>query len=275
LKKSLNLNLLLNKKYPFDSSIKHHFIIALGLAIWIFVFLYFTEPLDVSEFNNSEKLIYLPLYGLLGAFCYSLFLPIQNFLYKKNDNNWFVKSELLFFLIFILTSTVIARAFYLYVIVPGEPNPYTLWYYLKTVLIPAFATILPIIIFGRFAFGKYKNKQTEAKKIEIKGEGNYEGLRLFLNDVICIQSSDNYVEVFYLSGNELKKSLIRNKLSVLADEFPELLRTHRSYLINPFHFLQWKSEKSKLFVVLFHHIEVPVSRTYQNDVKAILNSTTE
>jgi DNA-binding LytR/AlgR family response regulator len=150
-----------------------------------------------------------------------------------------------------------------------------LWYHLKTVLIPAFSTILPIIIFGRFAFGKYKNKQTEAQKIEIKGEGNYEGLRLFLNDVICIQSSDNYVEVFYLSRTELKKSLIRNKLSALADEFPQLLRTHRSYVINPFHFSQWKTTNSKLFVLLSHHIEVPVSRTYQKDVKAVLNSTTE
>ena len=267
--------MILNKKYPFDPSIKHHIIIAFGLAIWIFVFLFFTEPLDVNEFYDDEKLIYLPLYGLMGAFCYLVFLPIQYLLFKKSDKNWYVKDEILFFTIFILLSIVIARAFYLYVVVFGEPNPYTLWYHLKTILIPAFLTILPIIIFGRFAFGKYKNKKLEAQKIEIKGEGNYEGLRLFLNDVICIQSSDNYVEVFYLSGNELKKSLIRNKLSVVADEIPDFLRTHRSYVINPYHFLQWKTEKGKLSVLLFHHIEVPVSRTYQNDVKSILNSTTE
>ena len=265
----------LKKKYPFDASLKHHLIIALGLAVWIFVFLYFTEPLDVAEFYKSEKLIYLPLYGLLGGFCYLLFLPIQYFMYKRNNENWFVQSELLFFLIFILGCTISARALYLFVIVANEPNPYTLGYHLKAILLPAFSTILPIIIFGRFAFGKYKNKKTEALKIEIKGEGNYEGLRLFFNDLICIQSSDNYIEVFYISGGQLKKNLIRNKLSVIADEFPDLLRTHRSYLMNPFHFLQWKTEKSKLFVVLFHHIEVPVSRTYQNDVKAILNSTTE
>ncbi|MDP5093506.1 MAG: LytTR family transcriptional regulator [Polaribacter sp.] len=265
----------MNKKYPFDSSIKHHIIIALGLAIWIFVFLYFTEPLDVNEFGESEKLIYMPLYGLLGAFCYLIFLPIQQYLYFKNAQNWFVKTEIFFFLIFVFVSAIMARLFYLYIIVPGEPNPYSLEYHLKKVIIPAFLTILPIIIFGRYAFGKYKNKKMDAQKIEIKGEGSYEGLRLFLNDVICIQSSDNYIEVFYLSGNQLKKSLIRNKLSVIADEFPELLRTHRSFVINPFHFSQWKTEKGKLFVLLFHHIEVPVSKTYQNEVKTILNSTTE
>lgn len=93
--------------------------------------------------------------------------------------------------------------------------------------------------------------------------------------MISIQSSDNYVEVFYVVGKDLKKTLIRNKLSVIADEFPALLRTHRSYLINPYHFLQWKTEKSKLFVLLFHHTKVPVSKTNQKEVKVVLNSTTE
>jgi hypothetical protein len=265
----------LHKKYPFDSLVKHHLIIALGLAIWIFIFLYFTEPLDVNELYEDEKLLFLTGYSLIGGFCYLLFLPIQYIIFNKNDKKWTVLSELIFLFLFSSLTITIARLYYLYVVMANERNPYELWYMLKSIFLPAIATILPIIIFGRFAFGKYKNKQTEAKKIEIKGEGNYEGLRLFLNDVICIQSSDNYVEVFYVSGNDLKKSLIRNKLSVVADEFPALLRTHRSYLINPYHFLQWKTESSKLFVLLFHHIKVPVSRTYQNGVKAILNSTTE
>jgi DNA-binding LytR/AlgR family response regulator len=139
---------------------------------------------------------------------------------------------------------------------------------------PAIATILPILIIGRFGFGKYYEKQIDDQKIEIKGEGNYEGLRLQLNEVICIQSSDNYIEVFYLSGNNLKKTLIRNKLSVIADEFPELLRAHRSYLINPFHFQRWKTDNGKLLVILNHQVEVPISKTYKNDIKAMINSTT-
>lgn len=265
----------MNRKYPFDPSINHHFIIAFGLAIWIFVFLYFTEPLDVNQFTNSEKLLFLPLYGLLGAFCYLIFLPVQHFLYQKNNRDWFFKTEITFLIIFIFVGIVSARAFYLFVIVPDEPNPYTLSYHIKTIILPVFATILPIIIFGRFAFGKYKEKKLEHSKIEINGEGNYEGLRLLLNDIICIQSSDNYIEVFYFSGNELKKSLIRNKLSVIADEFPAFLRTHRSHLINPYHFLKWKSVKGKLFIVLFQEVEIPVSKTYQTDVKKKLNSATE
>ena len=81
--------------------------------------------------------------------------------------------------------------------------------------------------------------------------------------------------MFYIYRNEVNKSLIRNKLSSITNEFLEILKTYQYDLINPFHFLQWKSENRKRVIVLFHHIEVPVSKTYQKDVKAILNSNTE
>ena len=264
----------MNKKYPFDPDLKHHLIIALGLAIWIFVFLYFTEPLDVSSLSNSNKLLWLIGYGLIGGFCYILFLPLQYLIYKKSKENWTIKSEFNFLFIISFCAIAMTRFYYLYVIMANDRNPYDLWFMLYRIFLPAIITILPIIIIGRFAFGKFRNKKTEAQKIEIKGEGNYEGIRLFFKDVICIQSSDNYIEVYYLRGSDLRKTLIRNKLSVLANDFPDFLRTHRSYLINPYHFLQWKTEKSKLFIILFHHIEVPVSRTYQENVKAVMNSTT-
>ena len=261
-------------KYPFDPSIKHHIIIGFGLSVWIFLFLYFTEPLDVNELDAIQKLIYLPIYGLICGACYSVFIPFQVFLFKKGKQFWSLSSELLFLFTFTIVSSTLARFYYLYIVVAGQPNPYTLDYYITDILFPAYTIILPILIFGRFAFGKYKEKKIEESKIEIKGVGTYEGLRLLFNDLICIQSSDNYIEVHYYSGKEVKKSLIRNKLSVIADEFPELLRTHRSYIINPYHFQQWKTEKGKLYIELSSSIFVLVSNTYKDEVKSILNSAT-
>ena len=115
----------LKLKYPFDPSIKHHLLIALGLAIWIFAFLYFTEPLDVNEFGDREKLIYLPIYGLIGGICYSLFIPFQILLHKKFKEEWTLILELVFLSTFIFISATFARLYYLYVVVAGEPNPYS------------------------------------------------------------------------------------------------------------------------------------------------------
>lgn len=264
----------LRSSYPFDPSIKHHTFIGLGLLIWIFIFLYFTEPLDVSEFGPQEKLIYLPGYGLVGALMYLLFLPFQYFLYRRNEQQWFVIQELLFLLFMCTVSIFMVRAFYLYVVMVGEQNPYSFWYQLTNITLPAITTILPFVIIGRFAFGKYKEKKLNQQKIEIKGEGTYEGLRLLPDDLVCIQSSDNYIEVLYFSGKDLKKALIRNKLSVVSEAFPELIRTHRSYIINPYHFRQWKTEKGKFFIELSGSIFAPVSNTYKDKVKSVFNSAT-
>ena len=265
----------MNKSYPFDPSIKHHLAIALGLAIWIFVFLYFTEPLDVHEFGAQEKLMYLPFYGLTGAIAYVLTLPVQKILLRRNKGEWSFQSELLFFLVFIGIAFIVTRSLYLYVIVRGEPNPHTLDYFLLDIYFPAILTILPIVLAGRWAFGKYKQKKAEDKKIEIPGDGTYEGLRLLMLDLIAIKADDNYIEVSYLENNALKKQLIRNRLSIVTKALPELLQTHRSHFINPFHFQQWKTENGKLFIILPFEIKVPVSKTFTSEVKARINSTTK
>ncbi|APY07119.1 transcriptional regulator [Winogradskyella sp. J14-2] len=265
---------MLKTPYPFDPSLKHHAIIGLLLALWIFVFLFFSEPLDVNQFSFKEKLTYLPGYGMVGGFCYLIFLPFQRFLHKSLYSCWTILNEIVFLLSFCVLAITIARLYYLYIIMANERYPYTLGYMLKTILLPAAATILPIITVARYAFGKYYEKQLNNQKIEIKGSGNYEGLRLHFNDIVGIKSSDNYIEVQYLSGNALKKTLIRNKLSVIDKEFPKLIRTHRSHLINPYHFRQWKTDNGKYILILSHDIKTPVSKTYLQDVKSILDSTT-
>ena len=257
----------MKNKYPFDPLLKHHLLIALGLAIWIFLFLALTEPLDTNEFEGTEKLLYLPLYGLAGAIAYLLVLPLQGFLYRKNKKEWIVLNELLFGISMFVLGLVFSRAIYLYVIVPGAENPYTLGYFINSIYIPAIITILPIILAGRWAFGRYFEKQIEDQKIEIEGEGTYEGLRIQFNDLIAIKADDNYIEVSFLNQGVLKKQLIRNKLSKIESTIPELMRTHRSYLINPIHFQQFKMEQGKLSVILSAEMLIPVSKTHTSKVK--------
>ena len=157
----------------------------------------------------------------------------------------------------------------------ADPYAYTISYFATGIYLPAALTVFPIVAIGRWSFGKYKEKRLENDKIEIKGTGNYESLRLQLNDLICIQSSDNYVEVTFNEGGNLKTQLIRNKLTAVEEQRPELIRTHRSFLINAYHFRQWKTGNRKVNVMLTGDIEVPVSKTYQAAVETAVNSTTE
>lgn len=260
--------------YPFDPSIKHHGIIALGLAIWIFIFLFFTEPLDVGQLPAIDKLKFLPIYGLFGAVGYFLCLPIQYWLARK-EGKWLLRSELIFMFSFILIGFIAAWLVYFYIVVNANPYAYTIDYFAKAIYLPAALTVFPILAIGRLSFGKYKEKQLEKVKIEIRGVGNLEGLRLQWKDLIYIQSSDNYVEVFFKEGGKLKTQLIRNKLSTVEEQLPGLIRTHRSFLINPIHFNQWITGNRKLHIRLSGGIEVPVSKTYLESLKAAVNFTTE
>lgn len=265
----------MKKRYPFDPLFRHHLLVALGMAIWVFVFLYFTEPLDVSELDDREKLMYLPVYGLFAALCYLVTLPFQYWLYKRNNQKWSVGAELGYFLFLIILAFIVVRLVYFYIVMDAHPNSYTILYFFTDIYAPAVLTIFPIVAIGRWSFGKYKEKKLEEQKIEIQGAGNYESLRLALHDLICIQSSDNYVEVTYKEDGELKKQLIRNKLTVVEASLGELVRAHRSYLINPHHFKQWKTGNRKLVAVLTSDLEVPVSKTYQEAMEIAVNSTTE
>lgn len=265
----------LRKPYPFDPSLKHHLLIALGLVIWVFVFLYFTKPLDVTELGPREQLIYLPVYGLFAALCYQASLPFQYWLYKRYGQKWSVGTELGHFLFLFVFAFIVVRVVYFYIVMESHPNSYTILYFATHIYLPAVLTIFPIVAIGRWSFGKYKEKKLEEQKVEIKGTGNYESLRLALNDLICIQSSDNYVEVTYKEEGEIKKQLIRNKLTAVEEAHPELIRVHRSYLINPHHFKQWRTGNRKVNVVLTSDLEVPVSKTYQQAIEEAVNSATE
>lgn len=263
----------MNRPFPFDPSLKHHLLIALCLFVWIFAFLYFTEPLDVSELQNSDKLLFLPFYGIAGAGSYLIILPFQYWLLKFYNKIWLLKSELFFFIFFFLMGLLISRFVYIFIVVANEPNIYDLGYFIKSLYLPAITTMFPVIIACRWAFGKYHEKKLEDRKIEVPGEGTYEGLRISQQELISIKAEDNYIEVSYLINGVLKKQLIRNKLSVVETLLPFLIRTHRSYLINPFHFQQWNLDQGKLQIILSNSIKIPVSKTYASKVKSEFNSS--
>ncbi|MCE7992971.1 MAG: LytTR family transcriptional regulator [Roseivirga sp.] len=265
----------MKKSYPFDPSLRHHLLIAGGLVIWVFVFLYFTKPLDVTELGPREQLIYLPVYGLFASLCYLATLPFQYWLYRRNAQKWSVGAELGQFLFLFVFAFIVVRLVYFYIVMESHPNSYTILYFATNIYLPAVLTIFPIVGIGRWSFGKYKEKKLEEQKIEIKGVGNYESLRLAFNDLICIQSADNYVEVTYREREEIKKQLIRNKLTAVEESLKDLVRAHRSYLINPHHFKQWSTGNRKVNVVLTSDLEVPVSKTYQEAIETAVNSTTE
>ena len=109
---------------------------------------------------------------------------------------------------------------------------------------------------GKFFENEIK---TDKKKIIIKGKGKYDLITLHMDELVFIHSSDNYVDVFFIEKNILKKKTLRETLSGLEKSFTFLMKTHRSFLINPNHFKQFKIENKKLYIDIGFGKKIPVS----------------
>lgn len=263
----------MRKGYPFNKTLKNHLWIALGLGLWVFVFLYFSEPFGIDEVPRERKLFTLPVYGLIQSLSYCIPLLYQVAVVKKHPL-WSIANEALFIGLTVIIGAIINFAFYKYVVVGNVENAFYFIEYLKLFYLPALTIVLPFVVIGRILLGKLLERITIEDKITIKGKGQYDFINLKSGELLFIQSSDNYMEINFKENETINKKLIRGTLSEVEKAFPELLKTHRSFLINPIHFKQFKLEDKKLFVDLGLGITIPVSRGLQTSVKNELQVAT-
>jgi hypothetical protein len=89
-------------------------------------------------------------------------------------------------------------------------------------------------------------------------------------DLLYLQAADNYVTIVYSNKDKLAKYMLRSSLKLIEEEhraFP-LIRCHRSYMVNFDKAKIIRREKDGLKIELDSsvHIEIPVSKTFLQDV---------
>ncbi len=92
--------------------------------------------------------------------------------------------------------------------------------------------------------------------------------------MLYLESTDNYVVVFYTSNGVVKKELLRNSLKKLENVFGDLplKRCHRSYMVNLNNLSLVKKSGQKMILSLSNTSEtIPVSKTYQKEFNEFLN----
>lgn len=96
-------------------------------------------------------------------------------------------------------------------------------------------------------------------------------ISLKLDDLLYLESSDNYVSIKYIHNNQPKSVLIRNTLKNIEKKFENstLLRCHRSYVVNTKRVRMVKKEGNTMNLLIEspNNEKIPVSRGYQTLVK--------
>lgn len=252
--------------FPFSTQIKHHAGIALLLAIWLVLFLILFAPFDVEELRPAFRWRLLPAYGGIVFACYVIGLPLQ-FLFFQKKQTWNLLSEGISLLLFLALSFFASFSYYASPIMNGELGRSQ--FFIQQFL--AFSIVIsPLVLLLRWRAGRIQGRAS-SPRIQLRGAARQDLLQLAPDDLVCIQSADNYVEVSFLIQGKTQRRLLRNTLSDMEAQAPFLLRTHRSYLIHPLHFVRWVSPNA----IQVKDQEVPVSRSYKKQVSQALNSVPE
>ncbi|MBR4994546.1 MAG: LytTR family transcriptional regulator [Alistipes sp.] len=98
-------------------------------------------------------------------------------------------------------------------------------------------------------------------------------------NLLFIESADNYVCVWYINNNEPKKVMVRNTLKHIAEHLDatHIRRCHRSYVVNLDLVKVLRREREGVFVELgiAGVPDIPISKTYSENIQAWLMSNSD
>ena len=279
---------LFNAPYPFYEHIRQRFKICLGIGVFIAAFCVLIKPFGLDRLSTAKQLGY----GLVSFLVCSFYILLLPELLKKilRNKGWKVYKEMLWVTLIILSLTI-ANYFYSgFAFEAGYAFDWAsfwlvLFYTSLVAVIPAITIILYKQLFlykkvvrevaimdaeivSGHSLWKYR---TNPDMLTISSESGNDGLNTDVNDFIFLMSSGNYIEVYYMKDNEVRKKLIRNSISKVACEvssFPQLVRCHRSYIINLNRIIH-VSGNLQGYQLQFERVDqlIPVSRSYTKIIK--------
>ena len=268
----MNFKFLNNKFALLDKKKDRYLLIAIVLVFSI-LFLNIFEPWNLTRwFSDSPLIQFLRLssYGIIIALVY-LFtqFPLRGWFKIEQFS---VKSYILWLAIEISMISLV------YIFLYGNP----IGNFINDFLFSIKYTVLGILLPYSFAILiiYYKNQRAEIKllknKISVpqkkrliafKDENDKIKFSVLAKDLLMLESTDNYVSVYYILENKVQRKLLRNTLKNLEDLLKEnsIIRCHRSYMVNSQNvdFLQKDGKKLQLKLKLLDKT-IPVSQKYSS-----------
>ena len=247
-------------KLHLNTSFRSHFILSIIIGFWLVLFLVIIAPFDTSDLSFKIRLFLLPPYGLIFTGTYLLAVVLQQFLYKKLSY-WNIGLESL---VIIFTYIIGLLGSYAYYKTDAINGTYSFGAFLSGIYLPILLIITTLLLFGRWFIARPKAIKKE--KIVVRGDSKADILQVLEEDILCASSAQNYVELHYFHNGTSQVQVIRKTLKKVQEDLPHLVQVHRSHLINPSHFVQWKNAQN----IMIGDREVPVSKNYKNQLNDLL-----
>ena len=263
----------LNQNFSLLDKKGNRYLLILVVFIFSVIFLNLYQPFNIARwYSDSGFIQFLRLsgYGFIIAvvFLFTQF-PLRR-IFKVHEFK--IKSYLLWLVIEIALINLV------YIFLYGNPIGnfrndlgFSLKYTLMSIWIPySFAILIVYFKEHRTEIESLKsnaNKPAEKRLIIFKDDNGKIKFSVLPKDLLLLESTDNYVSVFYILGNKVQRKLLRNTLKNMEEMLKEnsIVRCHRSFMVNPAN-VEFMQKESKKFNIKIKHIDksIPVSDKYSS-----------
>jgi len=123
---------------------------------------------------------------------------------------------------------------------------------------------------------KYQQEQDSDVLLDILDENDQVEKSINLNDILALESSNQYVLVYESKGDDIKKTLIRTRLKKVLSEMEHtpIQQCHRSYAVNLLNVKHLEQINRKNFLILsgLEELKIPVSKSYLQSIKQTIKN---
>lgn len=272
----------LNKTIVYTKNWKPTFWIALVLGMLLPVLLITLKPFDNSN-SFSFKYLILSGYALCIMAPIILVHPIENYIYQKQSNRWFIANESIY-IVTTLFLISLCSFFYHFYLISGQTSfswP-IIWDFIRSFCLPFIPILVPLWLYLRSKYGKIvvpmqQNKPfKQSTSVTIKGDNKTETLTILESDFVFAQAQQNYVDVYYNSADGLQQKMLRSTLSNIMKQLPHAWQVHRSYLVNLDYLTCVEGNARKRFMRISKIDEtIPISQMYYEALNKRLSDSSQ
>lgn len=261
----------LNRPFPLLDKKSDRYFLILFCLIFSVIFLNIFVPFNINRWFSDSALIQFLRLSSFGVVV-SLVLLITQFPLRAlfKINRFTTKTFSLWLLIEILLISLV------YIFLYGNPLGnfvndfiFSLKYTFLGICLP-YSFVLVIIHYKNRHPEILPKKEKTVKTLEnnlivFRDENEKIRFSALPADVLMLESTDNYVTVFYLFNGKLQRNLLRNTLKNMEETMISngFIRCHRSYMVNTQNIAFVQKEGKKMIIRLKHFDKsIPVSEKY-------------
>jgi hypothetical protein len=256
---------------------------AVFFGAFVFLFLFTFQPFGLN--GTGPDLLRLTLgYGVV---CFTVMIFLNVFLMRVfpnyfEEDHWTLGRDIFWNIVNILTIGFFNLLFSAWIGIAKITWKSILYLEFYTLLVAIFPVTVAIFWKERLLRLKHEKASDairsihvihprEGNEILIPSENDGESFHVQMDNLLYLQSAENYIEVYFLQENDVKKAVIRYTLKQICNDwnaYPALYRCHKSFLINLRHIEEVSGNAQGLKVKL-KSVErlIPVSRQLTKDIR--------